>query len=80
MSESFRNGNCDKFGEVITAVRDGLGTPHLHSGLGIRRLRSGLFACRVGLHLLLIFDAEPGALTFSDLGSHDDIRRIIRNR
>jgi hypothetical protein len=61
-------------------VRDGFGTPHLHSGLGLRRLRSRLFECRVGLHLRLIFDAEPGVLTFSDLGSHDDIRKIIRNR
>lgn len=80
MSESFPKRQLRQIGEVITAVRDGLGTPHLHSGLGIRRLRSGLFACRVGLHLLLIFDAEAGALTFSDFGSHDDIRRIIRNR
>ena len=69
-----------QIGEVITAVRDGFGTPHLHTGLGIRRLRSSLFECRVGLKLRLIFDAEPGALTFSDLGSHDDIRKIIRNK
>jgi mRNA-degrading endonuclease YafQ of YafQ-DinJ toxin-antitoxin module len=67
-------------GEVITAVRDGFGAPHLHSGLGIRRLRSGLFECRIGLKLRLVFDAEPGVLSFTDLGTHDEIRKLIRNR
>ena len=69
-----------QIGEVITRVRDGFGTPHLHSGLGIRRLRSSLFECRVGLKLRLVFDAEPGVLSFSDLGTHDQIRKIIRTR
>ena len=67
-------------GEVITAVRDGFGTPHLHSGLGIRRLRDSLFECRVGLKLRLVFDAEPGVLSFSDLGTHDEIQKRLRNR
>lgn len=68
-------------GEVITAVRDGFGAPHLHSGLGIRRLRASLFECRIGLKLRLVFDAEPGGvLSFSDLGTHDEIRKIIKSR
>jgi hypothetical protein len=65
---------------VITAVRDGLGAPHRHSGLGIRRLRGSLFECRAGLKLRLTFDAEPGLLSFSDLGTHDEIRKIIKDR
>lgn len=64
----------------MTAVRDGFGAPHLHSGLGIRRLRDSLFECRVGLKLRLVFDAKLEVLTFSDLGTHDEIRRIVRNR
>ena len=58
-----------QIGEVITAVRDGFGALHLHSGLGIRRLRGSLFECRVGLTLRLVFDAEPGVLHFTDIGS-----------
>ncbi|HEV3409081.1 MAG TPA: hypothetical protein VG095_02215 [Chthoniobacterales bacterium] len=69
-----------QIGEVITAVRDGFGAPHLHSGLGIRRLRGSLFECRVGLKLRLVFDAEPGLLSFTDLGTHDEIRKLMRNR
>jgi mRNA-degrading endonuclease YafQ of YafQ-DinJ toxin-antitoxin module len=67
-------------GETITAVRDGFGAPHLHSGLGIRRLSESLFECRVGLKLRLVFDAEPGLLSFTDLGTHDEIRKMIKNR
>jgi hypothetical protein len=69
-----------QIGQVITAVRDGFGVPHLHSGLGIRRLRDSLFECRIGLKLRLIFDAEPGVLSFSDLRTHDEIRKMIKNR
>ena len=67
-------------GEVIMAVRDGFGTPHLHSGLGLRRLRHSLFECRVGLKLRLVFNAEPGTLTLRDLGTQDEIRMIIKKR
>lgn len=67
-----------QIGEVITAVRDGFGAPHLHSGLGIRRLRNSLFECRVGLKLRLLFDAEPGVLSFTDLATHDEVRKIIK--
>jgi mRNA-degrading endonuclease RelE of RelBE toxin-antitoxin system len=69
-----------QIGEVITAVRDGFGAPHLHSGLGIRRLRGSLFECRVGLKVRLVFDVEPGVLSFTDIGAHDQIRKIIRKR
>lgn len=69
-----------RIGEVITAVRDGFGAPHLHSGLGIRRLRDSLFECRVGLKLRLVFDAERGVLSFTDIGTHDQIRKIVRKR
>lgn len=69
-----------QIGQVITAVRDGFGAPHLHSGLGIRRLRASVFECRVGLKLRLIFDAEAGVLSFTDLGTHDQVRKMMRNR
>jgi mRNA-degrading endonuclease YafQ of YafQ-DinJ toxin-antitoxin module len=69
-----------QIGQVITAVRDGFGAPHLHSGLGLRRLRDSLFECRVGLKLRLVFDAEPGVLSFSDIGTHDQIRKLLRKR
>lgn len=61
---------------VIDAVRDGFGTPHLHYGLGIRRLRAKYFECRVGLRTRLIFRAERGVLHFLYAGNHDAIRKF----
>lgn len=67
-----------EIGKVITAVRDGFGAPHLHSGLGIRRLRETLFECRAGLKLRLLFHSERGVLTFTGLGTHDEIRKLLK--
>jgi hypothetical protein len=39
----------DQIAEALRALADGFGSPHLHSGLGIRRLRKDLFECRAGL-------------------------------
>lgn len=63
---------------MIDAVRDGFGTVHFHSGLGIRRLRRNYFECRVGLQIRLIFRAERGVLHFMTAGSHDDIRKFMK--
>jgi hypothetical protein len=67
-----------EIGQTITAVRDGFGAPHLHSGLGIRRLRESVFECRVGLKLRLLFESERGRLTFVGVGTHDEIRRWLK--
>ena len=66
-------------GAVITAVRDGFGSPHLHSGLGIRRLRDTIFECRVDLRLRLVFYLEAGTISFTDLGTHGEIRNLLKS-
>lgn len=66
-------------GRVIDAVRDAFGKPHLHSGLGIRRLRRNYFECRVGLHIRLIFRAEPGVLHFLTSGTHNAVKNFMKS-
>jgi len=66
-------------GQVLNSIRDGFGQPHLHSGLGIRRLREDYFECRAGLRLRLVFRGERGALTFIAAGDHDEIRRLLKD-
>ena len=63
----------------LVALRDGFGLPHLHSGLGIRRLRRDLFECRAGLHWRIIFLAEKGILTAYDVMTHDQVRTWLRS-
>jgi len=63
---------------TIDAARDGFGSPHLHSGLGIRRLRRSYFECRVSLQMRLVFRADRGVLLFLTAGDHGHVRSFLR--
>src|SRR6478609_8266332 len=53
-------------GDAINRVLESWGRPHLHSGIGIRRLSKTIFECRVGLddRLAFVFIATPAELVF----------------
>ena len=56
-----------------------MGEPHRHAGLGIRKLhRSGIFEARVGLGLRLVFALQPELLALARVGSHEEVRRFLR--
>lgn len=65
----------------MNAVLAAWGRPHLHSGIGIRRLAKTIFECRVGLEerLAFVFIATPPELVFFFLGDHDAIQKLIRS-
>ena len=65
--------------ESLRMLGDGFGRPHLHAGLGIRRLRKDLFECRAGLRWRLVFFAEKGLLTAYDVMTHDEVKAWLRN-
>jgi hypothetical protein len=75
---TMRAGERDRIAASLRALRDGFGRPHLHSGLGIRRLHQDLFECRAGLHWRIIFLAEKGVLTAYDVMTHDEVRAWLR--
>ena len=52
--------------------------PHLHTGLGVRRLKHNDFECRVGRDLRLVFKLDGSVLTMTRIGNHEDVRRLIR--
>jgi len=65
--------------EVMLALPRVLGDPHRHAGAGIRKLHgSGIWEARLGLGLRLVFALEPGTLTLARVGTHDDIRRYLK--
>jgi len=85
LSQSFRaavrrfpNVRRRAIARAIDAARDGFGSPHLHSGLGIRRLRRNYFECRVSRQIRLIFRADPGVLLFLTAGDHDHVRNFLK--
>ncbi|MFI5377907.1 MAG: hypothetical protein ACHRHE_01255 [Tepidisphaerales bacterium] len=65
--------------ESLCALRDGFGFPHLHSGLGIRRLRKDLFECRAGLHWRIVFFAEKDLITAYDVMTHEQVKVWLRS-
>jgi hypothetical protein len=55
------------------------GQPHLHGGLGIRKLGSKLFECRANLSLRFLFQDRPTDLFVSFLGTHDQVQALLRS-
>jgi hypothetical protein len=72
--------NRDEVFALMNAVAASWGRPHLHSGVGIRRLQPGIFECRCGRHTRLVFSREGDALIFHFAGNHDQIQFPLRNR
>jgi hypothetical protein len=57
---------------------DSFGQPHVHSGLGIRKLGNKLFECRGNRDLRFIFQDLGAELFVSYLGNHDEIATLLR--
>ena len=58
---------------------ESFGSPHAHSGLGIRKFGKNLFECRGNLDLRFIFQNRPDDLFISFLGNHDEIRALLKS-
>jgi hypothetical protein len=73
--------DANKVGAVMALLELGqaFGNPHVHSGLGIRKLKNNAFECRAGLARRFGFVAHADKLTVMCLGNHDLIRRWIRD-
>jgi mRNA-degrading endonuclease YafQ of YafQ-DinJ toxin-antitoxin module len=67
--------------EALRSVLNAWGASHAYHGSGIRKLGSKLFECRAGLRLRLLFqpNARERELIFFEIGSHDQIRRLLGN-
>jgi mRNA-degrading endonuclease YafQ of YafQ-DinJ toxin-antitoxin module len=66
--------------DAILALPRALGTPHLHAGLGLRKIHaSGIWEARVGRDLRLVFTLATDILTLIRVGNHDDVRRYLKS-
>jgi mRNA-degrading endonuclease YafQ of YafQ-DinJ toxin-antitoxin module len=65
--------------EAMLSLPRALGEPHLHSGLGLRKIhRTGIWEARVGLGLRVVFVVEKEVITLVRAGTHDDVQRYLR--
>jgi hypothetical protein len=68
--------------EVLAAMKAAgvaYGQPHLHAGLGLRRIQP-FMECRCGLDLRLVFQREGQALVFHLCGAHDEVESFLKNQ
>ncbi len=66
-------------GKIIQKVQESFGQPHLHSGLGLRKLVKNYYEVRIGLKERLIFRDDPEEITFIFLGNHNEVQRFLDN-
>jgi len=66
-------------GQLLEKARVSFGHPHLHSGTGLRALKSGVYECRLNLRQRLVFTLEPGSLYFHFMGNHDEVNRFLKS-
>ncbi|HEY8993976.1 MAG TPA: hypothetical protein VIM71_04900 [Lacunisphaera sp.] len=68
--------------EILAAMKAGgeaYGQPHLHAGVGLRRIKP-FMECRCGLDLRLVFQREKDALVFHLCGTHDEVGAFLKNQ
>jgi mRNA-degrading endonuclease YafQ of YafQ-DinJ toxin-antitoxin module len=66
--------------EALLSLEHALAHPKDHSGLGLRKLHSsGIWEVRLGIDLRAIFRLQDDAAEFAFLGTHDEVRRFLRN-
>jgi mRNA-degrading endonuclease RelE of RelBE toxin-antitoxin system len=76
---SLKREDRRKIGAAIEVVRAAWGHPHLHAGIGLRKLGRDFYECRSGLQTRLVFElANDGVLLFHLLANHDEVRRFIK--
>lgn len=63
---------------AICDLAETFGKPHVHSGIGIRKLSKTLFECRANLSLRYLFYDRENDIYVWHLGSHDEVRRILK--
>ena len=63
---------------ALCEVVESFGRPHVHSGLGVRKLGHRLFECRGTLTLRFLFQSRLEDLFVCFLGSHDEVKALLR--
>jgi hypothetical protein len=63
---------------ALCELAEAFGRPHVHAGLGIRRLGDRLFECRGTLALRFLFQDRPAELFVSFFGNCDEVKALLR--
>jgi mRNA-degrading endonuclease RelE of RelBE toxin-antitoxin system len=64
---------------ALVQLRAAISDPHRHSGLGLRKLSPRLWELRVGISMRAVFALEQSNALFLFLGTHNEVRRFLRD-
>jgi len=65
---------------ALCELPDAFGRPHVHSGLGIRKLGKNIFECRGNVSLRFVFQDRPSEFFVCFLGNHDEVKAVLQTR
>ena len=68
-----------EIGGAIAAAQEAFGSPHAHTGAGVRKLQGRWDEVRAGLDRRLIFRECDDCLSFEFKGNHDDVQRFLKS-
>ena len=71
-------GERREIGAAIGEAQESFGSPHVHAGAGVRKLKGRWYEVRAGLELLLVFKECDDCLSFEFMGNHDEVRRFLK--
>jgi hypothetical protein len=63
---------------ALCELPEAFGRPHVHSGLGIRKLGENIFECRGNVSLRFVFQDRPTDLFVSFLGNHEEVKALLQ--
>jgi hypothetical protein len=69
----------DECWDALLQLVETFGQPHIHSGIGIRKLGRFLFECRGNRDLRFLFLNLEDCLEVRFLGNHDEIRQELKS-
>ncbi len=72
-------GERDECWDALLQLAEGFGRPHVHSGIGLRKLGQHLFECRGNRALRFIFLDLDACLEVRFLGNHDEVRKELKS-
>jgi hypothetical protein len=63
----------------LPKLQENFGKPHLHAGLGLRRLSKSFFEFRISRDLRVVFAwIKPNTLRLAMCGNHDEVHAWIK--
>jgi len=63
---------------AIALLPEAIAKPHVHAGLGVRKLRRAIFEIRSGLQIRVLFALESGDIVLVFAGDHNQVRAWLK--